>query len=469
MEDNTASNKPTSRVIDSLHSQIDDLKTELETVKISHDDYKKKYVLVSQKNDSFVDQLANAKHENDMINALLKRKERRIADLEDQYNELSSSNESLQLNNKNMKIRCENLQQSSASSTAEYERLKIAYDALIASQVEYKRHYQKELNTLASKLEAYKTENKQRFQDLSSKLSSNDKDIDTLLDSMTNKRKALDNLYVNKNKTILELLTSLAKAAKIHGLDTKSTLEENTVAILSLLEKYPDLQEKILTHEKVEVDLDELISESNETLSNCSFESEATLVNSPELSDSASQSKNADHLKQDVKASSLSRSNTLQAKKRKNKRNSVRIDSKSGPDFSSITTPTTGQFALPKKPTFTSNNDNRGFSSRSPLDSSRNITPPHQDYEINPKFQNQNVHLKYNYGHSRQHSNTNNRSLRNISNNSTGSNDTNNKGGNYNNNNNNRSKRKSLYGGQYNSKRNSQIIDPNALNISMTT
>lgn len=120
---------------------------------------------------------------------------------------------------------------------------------------------------------------------------------------MTNKRKALDNLYVNKNKTILELLTSLAKAAKIHGLDTKSTLEENTVAILSLLEKYPDLQEKILTHEKVEVDLDELISESNETLSNCSFESEATLVNSPELSDSASQSKNADHLKQDVKAS----------------------------------------------------------------------------------------------------------------------------------------------------------------------
>ena len=46
------------------------------------------------------------------------------------------------LSNKNMKIRCENLQSNSNANIAEFERLKISYDALIASQMEYKNHYQ---------------------------------------------------------------------------------------------------------------------------------------------------------------------------------------------------------------------------------------------------------------------------------------------------------------------------------------
>ncbi|ODV77653.1 uncharacterized protein CANTADRAFT_55739, partial [Suhomyces tanzawaensis NRRL Y-17324] len=313
MEENSpVKHKHTSRVIDSLHSQIDTLKTELDSVRISSDDYKKKYSLILKKNESFVDQLANAKHENDMINALLKRKERRITDLEDQYNELSSANESLELSNKNMRIRCENLQESSASSTAEFERLKIAYDALIASQVEYKKHYQKEVTALTAQFEAYKLENNQRFETLSQKLSNNDKDVDILLDSLSNKRKTMDNLYVNKNKTILELLTKLAKASRIHGQESKATLQDSVDTIQALIAKHPDLQAKLSQHEKVDIDLEELLNESSETLYNCSFDEEAT------------------------KNSSISRSNTVQSKRRKNKRNSLRFDSKSGPDFSSF-------------------------------------------------------------------------------------------------------------------------------------
>lgn len=265
MSDSPVKHKPTSRVIDSLHSEIDSLKSELEDLRMSNRENKKKATLLASKNDSLVDQLANGKHENDMINALLKRKERRIADLEEQFDELSSLNDSLKLSAKSLKIRCENLQELSASSTAEYERLKIAYDAMIAAQAEYKRHYQKELKELALLFESYKAASQNQLQELSERLASNDKDVDTLIDSLTNKRKVMDNLYVNRNKAVLGLLATLAKAAQLHGEESKAVLKENVDTINLLRTTYPDLQDKIGTREPFVVDLNELLNESEVT------------------------------------------------------------------------------------------------------------------------------------------------------------------------------------------------------------
>lgn len=275
MEGSPLKNKNTSKVIDSLHSQIDELKSELDVLRLSNADYKKKSLILATKNESFVDQLANCKHENDMINALLKRKERRIADLEDQYNDLSSTSETMKLANKNLKIRCDNLQDLSASSTAEYERLKIAYDALIASQNEYKRHYQSEFVTLTNQFETHKTDTARHMAELLSKLTSNDKDVDTMLDSLNNKRKVMDNLYVNKNKAVLELLVALAKTTKLHGEELRVLIEENISTVKLLRDKYPELLDQIPNHEEISVDLDDLLSESNDTLSTIDFDAPA--------------------------------------------------------------------------------------------------------------------------------------------------------------------------------------------------
>ena len=364
MEDTSPiKHKPTSRVIDSLHSKIDDLKNELESVKSSHDNYKKNFTVVSKKNDLFVDQLANAKHENDMINALLKRKERRIIDLEDQYSELSSANESLTLNNKNMKIRCDNLQESSSSSIAEYERLKIAYDALIASQVEYKRHYEKELNNLTSKFELYKKQNLENFNNLSAKLTDNDKDIDTLVESLTNKRKTMDNLYVNKNKTVLDFLSKLAKIAKLHGQESKAILQDNVENIKMLVEKYPDLPMKLNALEETDLDLESVINESNDTLSYSSFDDDTTLTSSPDLlSDATFNSK------------TLSRGNSISMKKRKNKRNSIRFDSKHSSDFNNLHT----QSNAPRR---SASNNKTSRNTFSEINSRLPTPPSHNDHD----------------------------------------------------------------------------------------
>lgn len=481
-----------TKVIDSLHSKIDELTDELTTLKQSHQELTKKHAVVAKKNDSFVDQLANAKHENDMLSALLKRKERRILDLEDQYNDLNNQIENLLLLNKNMKIRCENLQNNSNASIAEYERLKISYDALIASQMEYRNHYQKELNTLQANFNNYKTENTKRYEELLSSIISNDKDIDTLLDSLTNKRKAMDNIYVNKNNKILLLLTSLAGLIKIHAEDTKGQVEQNVEVISILLEKYPDLQEKILEKEKVEVDLNEVINHSNEALAITLFEDAATLINTPDLD---SQFPLNSRVVTPVQ-------NSGSFKKKKNyKRNSLILkDHPTGIPENSVPS------SLPKKPQVNNNIINL------PKSRSKFNTPPatvrqwsnqsnefevtHQWTGNNNNNNNSNNNFSNNSGHYNNHGRTTSYDARsdnggnrrqysqggNYTNNNNnngfvrrsgsirnGSNN-NNQNNNSNNNNNNingkQAKRRSTYNLNNNGKRNSQIFDGNfALNV----
>ena len=266
MEESPRKQQSTSRVIDSLHSQIDDLKQEMETLKMSCGDYKKKSTILASKNDSLVDQLANCKHENDMVNALLKRKERRITDLEAEFDDLSLESESLKQSVKNYKIRCDNLQESSALSTAEFERLKISYDALMASQAEYKRHYQDEVSKLSKQLESYRQDSAKEMTDIVSKLECNDKDVDALLEGLNSKRTAMDNMLVDRNKSILGLLSLLAKVAKTHGEECKSVLLENVEIINALRGKNPELFEKAAVRNETTIDLDALLRQSSISL-----------------------------------------------------------------------------------------------------------------------------------------------------------------------------------------------------------
>lgn len=512
LKSTTKSASSSTKVIDSLHSKIDELTDELTALKQSHQELTKKHSITAKKNDSFVDQLANAKHENDMLSALLKRKERRILDLEDQFNELTSQNESLVFSNKNMKIRCENLQSNSNANIAEFERLKISYDALIASQMEYKNHYQQELNSLQTAFDNYKLENTRRFEELQTSIVSNDKDIDTLLDSLTNKRKAMDNIYVNKNNKVLQLLGNLAHLAKLHGQDTKSQVEQNVSVIEQLLAKHPDLQEKILEKEKIEVDLAEIIAHSNDVLANSSFDEDTTLINSPDLENN--QNFNTTH-STSGSATPNSNSHSLQSKKRKNyKRNSLIL--KELPPIILENVPS----SLPKKPQVNNNlinipkarskfntppttprqttprqftNHNNDFEVTHQWNGNNNINNHRRNNSVdsrsdngqhrrNNSYDSRSDHGQHRRQPSQQNNNYNNNNNNNNNNNSnngfvkrSGSvrnvNNYNNNNGNANNNGNNhgnKSKRRSTYNNNNNNngKRNSQLFDNNfALNV----
>ncbi|KAK6888504.1 SWI5-dependent HO expression protein 3 [Candida tropicalis] len=348
-----------------------------------------------------------------MLSALLKRKERRILDLEDQYNDLNSQIENLSLSNKNMKIRCENLQNNSNASIAEFERLKISYDALIASQMEYKNHYQQELNTLQT--------------------------------------------------------------------NTKGQVEQNVDVIKILMEKYPDLQEKILEKEKVEVDLDEIISHSNEILANTSFEEDATLINSPDLDSQSNLNSGA--------ATPVQNSGPFRKKKNYKRNSMILKDSPSGIPENSVPS------SLPKKPQVNNNIINipkNRSKFNTPPTTPRQFSNQSTDFEVTHQWNgNNNQHnnsghysnnnhrrtTSYdarsdNGGNRRQHSqgsNYNNNNNNNNNNNGFVRRSGSVRNGSNNNNNNNhgkQAKRRSTYNPNNNSKRNSQIFDSNfALNV----
>ncbi|GEQ71939.1 hypothetical protein JCM33374_g5625 [Metschnikowia sp. JCM 33374] len=419
MDDSPRKQKSTSKVIDSLHSQIDSLKHEMEVIKISCSDYKKKSNILASKNDSLVDQLANCKHENDMVNALLKRKERRIVDLESEFGDLSSESESAKLAMKNYKIRCENLENSSASSTAEFERLKISYDALMASQHEYKRHYQEELTKLTTQFETFKSDSARAMNDLLSKLDRNDKDVDALLEGLNLKRTSMDNMIVDRNKSILGLLSLLAKVAKTHGEECKSILSDNVDIINVLREKIPEVFEKVDERTETTIDLDDLLRESAVSLE----------TNFVDL---------------DVKASgeiSRQASRTVSSQGRKKNRNSLRLSPETSISDSQPQTNLPRQRAGSKGQPMRNSNSENGNSGVHRQPSKRNSShgQPHNHNSKNNSTSRQssngsqgNPHRGSNNSHTRSSSNGNINTATQKTNNANGQNKNN--------------KRRSLYG-----------------------
>ncbi|GMF08134.1 unnamed protein product [Ambrosiozyma monospora] len=124
----------TSKVIDGLHSQIDTLSTDLNETKAILAETKQKYSILQRRNETLVEQVSNAKHQAEVSEALLKRKERRVTDLENQLTDALSSNDTMKFESDNLKSRMNKLQEKENTMIAECERLQVAYDAVVSSQ-----------------------------------------------------------------------------------------------------------------------------------------------------------------------------------------------------------------------------------------------------------------------------------------------------------------------------------------------
>ncbi|KAH3680105.1 hypothetical protein WICMUC_000506 [Wickerhamomyces mucosus] len=144
-----------SRVIESLHNEIDQLKLENLKLKNSNDELKKANELITNRRNQLLEQLSNSKHENETINSLLQRKQRRINDLEDSLNDVSNKSDDINMKFQSLKTRCDKLMESESHSTAEYERIKIAYETIVSSQREYREFYSNEIKNLKEKLNNY--------------------------------------------------------------------------------------------------------------------------------------------------------------------------------------------------------------------------------------------------------------------------------------------------------------------------
>lgn len=249
MKSNTISpSKQTSssRVIESLHTEIDGLKAELVKLKSNNEEIKKSYELVRKRRDHLMEQLSNSKHENDTVNSLLQRKQRRINDLESQLNEISSSSDDMKFKLQSLEVRSEKLRHSEASAVAEYERMKIAYETVVTSQKEYREYYSKEIKTLKERLSDFIKNKEDHINKHISLISKSDATIGRSLKSVTNKSKDLEKLYEERDTKLNE------KIQKIASINAKNNNE-----VSFLIQTSKDLFHEIA--DKLQIDKEELL------------------------------------------------------------------------------------------------------------------------------------------------------------------------------------------------------------------
>lgn len=155
-----ATPRRSGRVIESLHSEIDALKTDLIKSKQTNDEYKKSNELLKTRRDKLLEQLSNSRHEVDTINSLLQRKQRRINDLESQLNDTTASNDDLKFKYKNLQTQVAKMM----GAELELERVNASYKALVKSQADFKKHYLQEISSLKSQLSEFIDEKNQMFE-----------------------------------------------------------------------------------------------------------------------------------------------------------------------------------------------------------------------------------------------------------------------------------------------------------------
>lgn len=216
----------TSRVIDDLQKNIDVLKRELSETKIILNETKQKYSILQNRAESLVEQLSNSKHQNEITESLLKRKERRILDLEVQITDLISNSDKLNFENEQFKSKFKRIEQTEVDLTHENERLKNSYNILLSSTNEYRNSMNEKLDQTKSRLLAFIDERSKHLNNNINLIKTQEPEIMASFNLLTKNSKRLEELYSQKNRNLNSSLTTLATLTKEHGSTTSIIFEE---------------------------------------------------------------------------------------------------------------------------------------------------------------------------------------------------------------------------------------------------
>lgn len=242
-----ASHQPTSgtsKVIENLQTTIDSLKTELNETKATLSETKQKYSILSKRNESMVEQLSNTKHQAEVAESLLKRKERRVLDLEAQITEVASSSDSYRFQCETLKNKLQNFESDKSRLLAENERLSKSYDILQSSFNDYKLSMSHSVDNLKFQIPNFIDSTKTKLAENLASLKTSQPQIDSSYNIMLKNSKRLEELYSQKYDKVNNYLLLLAESTKQHGESTSIIMEE-CEEILKKLNRNEDVLLKI--------------------------------------------------------------------------------------------------------------------------------------------------------------------------------------------------------------------------------
>lgn len=216
----------TSRVIDDLQSTIDNLKNELNETKATLSETRQKYSILVKRNETMVEQLSNAKHQAEVAESLLKRKERRVLDLETQLTEISSNSDSYRFECENLKLKLKNFESDKFRILSENERLSKSHEILQSSFNDYKLTINYSIDNLKTKIPEFINSTKDTLNENLNNLKLNQPEINSSYNLVIKNSKRLEELYNQKFEKVNNYLLLLANSTKEHGQSTSIVMEE---------------------------------------------------------------------------------------------------------------------------------------------------------------------------------------------------------------------------------------------------
>lgn len=234
----------TSRVIDSLQREIDDLKRNLLENRETLNETKQKYSILQKRNETMLEQLSNSKHQAEVAESMLKRKERRVLDLENQLTDSLSNYDAVKFDHDKLKLSISSLNNDKLHFQNENERLDSAYQSLNDSFNSYKSIMNQKVDDLNKMIPKFINDREKTLNDNINLLKSQHPELSNSYNSFVRNSKRLEQLYNQKYEKVNDSLLLLANATKQHGQSTSIILDE-CEDILKKLNRNEDIIIKI--------------------------------------------------------------------------------------------------------------------------------------------------------------------------------------------------------------------------------
>lgn len=153
-----------TRVIESLHDQIDTLTSTNLQLTVQSKNLLDKLDAAQQKESKLLENSASLKHENENLVSMLNRKTRRLKDVEEELIKYKESQSSLIEEKTALQKKWENSSSEEMVLRQQMEMVRAQYDALMDSHRYYKSHYGSQISTLNEQLENLKVEQRNHAQ-----------------------------------------------------------------------------------------------------------------------------------------------------------------------------------------------------------------------------------------------------------------------------------------------------------------
>ncbi|SCU82189.1 LADA_0C03642g1_1 [Lachancea dasiensis] len=191
-----------TRVIEGLHAQIDNLtRTNLELT-VQSNNLLSRLETANAAHSKHLETISTLKHENENLNTMLSRKERRLRDVEEQQTHLQRKYEEAASENQSMSSQLQGYTKRETTLGQQLEQVQVQYDALLDGQSRQREKYAREIEELRAGLERFKEDHQLHLKETLKTFTDSNAVLNTRLEEYSQKSHLMASLEQEKRQLL---------------------------------------------------------------------------------------------------------------------------------------------------------------------------------------------------------------------------------------------------------------------------